>query len=166
MKPRIHYLIPLSCLIVVLPLMGQPSYSQSLTALTESDIQAMINGLDRAARKGSVPGMLAPLTTDAKIKVTVSNPGSDKEVVATLNKDQYAYSLRNILRRRISYHSERKNTRIKIYDAETATVTSELYETLKFRQGTLRGSSSEVMYVGLRNGKVVITGVDSRTRLY
>ena len=165
MKPRIS-LILFSCLVVLLPLMAQPSHSQSPTALTETNIQAMINGLDRATRKGSVAGILAPLTSDVKIKVAVLNPKSDKEVVATLNKDQYSITLRQVLRRRISYQFERKNTRIKIYDAQTATVTSELYETLKFRQGTLRGSSSEVMHVGLRNGKVMITGVDSRTRLY
>jgi methionyl-tRNA formyltransferase len=70
------------------------------------------------------------------------------------------------MRRRIAYHAERKNMRIKIYDAETATVTSELYETLKLRQGTIRAASSEVLFVGLRNGKLVITGMEYTGRFY
>ena len=138
MKPRARLLL-LSCLLIVLPLAAKPSYSQSLTAITESDIHAMLNVMDKAARKGNVADMIAPYTPDSKHKFTIVNPGTDKELVGTLTKDQYAFNARQNMRRRISYHLERKNTRIKIYDAETAMVTSELYETLKLRQGTLRG---------------------------
>ena len=165
MKLRIHYLILFSCLLVVLPLTASRSYSQSLTAITESDIQAMLDALDRAARKGNVAGMIAPLASDIKIKMSVLSPGSNREQVGTLTKEQYAFNLRQVMRRRLSYQFERKNTRIKIYDAQTATVTSELYETLKLRQGTIRGSSSEVLYISLRNGKLVITASDARVRL-
>ena len=166
MKPRIHYLILWSCLLLVLPLTAQPSNGQTLRSITESDVQAMLNRLDQASRKGNVAGMLAPLAPDIKIKATVLNPKSNKEVVGTLNKEQYASGVRQLLRRRTAYQLDRKNVRIKIYDAQTATVMSDVYETLTFRQGTLRGSSSEVLYVGLRNGKLVITATDSRTRLY
>lgn len=122
--------------------------------------------LCRASRKGNIAGILAFLSPDIKIKTTVVNPGTDKEVVQTLNKEQYAFALRLLMRRRISYQIVRKNVRIKIYDAETATVTSEVYETFKFREGTIRSSSSEVLYVNLRNGKLLLTGVESRARLY
>lgn len=165
MKPRTHYLILLSCLLL-LPLMSQPSYSQSLTAITESDIKALIDKADKATKKGNVAEMMAPLTADSKIKMTVVNPGSKKELVGTLTKDEYAFHTKQAMRRRIAYHAERKNMRIKIYDAETATVTSELYETLKIRQGTIRAASSEVLFVGLRNGKLVITGMEYTGRFY
>ncbi len=125
----------------------------------------MIDGMDKATRKGNVAGMIAPFASDIKIKMTVVNPKTNKEVEATINKEQYAINARQMLRRRVSYHFERKNTRIKIYDAQTATVMSELYETLKFRDGTIRGSSTETLYLGLRDGKVVITSSESRTRL-
>ena len=163
MKLRVPQLILLSFLLMVL---STPSYSQSLTSITESDIQAMLDSLDRAARKGNVAGMIAPLAPDIKIKMSVLTPGSNKEQVGTLTKEQYAFNLRQVMRRRLSYQFERKNTRIKIYDAQTATVTSDLYETLKLRQGTIRGASSEVLYLSLRNGKLVITASDARIRLY
>ena len=164
MKPRIHHLILLSCLVIVL--LSAPSYSQTLTSITESDIHAMMNEMDRAARKRNVAGMIAYFAPDIKITMTVLNPGSDKEQVGTLTKDQYAFNARTNMRRAISYHFERKTTRIKIYDAQTATVTGEIYETLKFRQGIFRAASSGVMYVSLRNGKLVITAMEGRMRVY
>ena len=166
MKSRIHCFLMLSCLMVLLPLSAEPSYSQSLTSITEGDIHAMINAMDKAARKRNIAGMLAPLAPDCKIKVSLVNPKSDKEAVAIFTKEQFAHNARLAMRRTISYTLERKNTRIKIYDATTATVTSDLYETFKMRQGTLRASSSEVMYVSLRNGKLVITSSETRSRLY
>jgi hypothetical protein len=166
MKRRIHHLIRLSCLLIVLLLLSGPAYSQSLTRITESDIQAMIAGMDKAARKGNVAGMIAYFAPDIKITMRVLNPGSDKEQVGTLTKDQYAFNARNNMRRKLAYYIERKNTRIKIYDEQTATVTGDLYETLKFRGGTLRMASSGVAYISLRDGKLVITAMEARMRVY
>jgi hypothetical protein len=45
-------------------------------------------------------------------------------------------------------------------------VTGETYESFKFREGTLRAASSGVMYVSLRNGKLVITAMEARMRVY
>lgn len=162
MKLRVPQLILLSCLLLVL---SESASSQSLTSITESDIQAMLDGMDKATRKGNVAGMIAPFASDIKIKMTVVNPETNKEMEATINKEEYATNARRMLRIRVSYHFERKNTRIKIYDAQTATVTSELYETLKLKDGTIRGASTETLYVSLRDGKLVITSSESRTRL-
>jgi hypothetical protein len=166
MKLRIHYLILFSCLLVMLPLTSGSSYAQSLTAITESDIQAMMSGMERAARKGNVAGIIAPFAPDIKIKLSVLNPGSDKEQEATLTKEQFAFNARRNLRRKLSYQFERKNTRIKIYDAETAMATYDVYETFRFPEGTLRSASSEVLYVSLHDGKLVITGMETRMRVY
>ena len=166
MKLRIHNLILLCCLFAVLPSMSSHAYSQSLTALTESDIQTMLDGMDSAARKRNVAGMIAPLASDIKIKMSMLDPRSNKEVVSTLTKDQYAYNLRQNFRRKLAYRFDRKNTKIKIYNDQLAMVTSELYETIKMREGTIRAASSEVMYVSLRDGKLVITASEGRTRFY
>jgi hypothetical protein len=166
MKLRIHYLILISCLLVVLPLTSDAVYSQSLTSMTESDINVMLDGIDRAAKKRNVAGAIAPLAPDIKIKLAVSNPGTNQELVLTFTKAQYAQSLRTNMRRMLAYQYERKNTRIKIYDNQTAMVTSEVYETMKLSQGTVRAASSEVAFVGLRNGKLIITGIEARTRVY
>ena len=174
-QPRFLYSTLLSCLLLgilaqpvmpVVPLMAATSYSQSPAAITESQVLAVVNSIDRAARKGNIAGMIAPLARDVKIKMTITAPGSDQEHLLNLNKDQYALNTRQAMRRRLSYQLERKNTRVKIYDEQTASVTSDLYEALTIRQGTLRGVSSEVAIMELRNGKIVITSVESRTRLY
>ena len=166
MKPRIHYLIVLSCLLVVLPFTSRPSYSQSLTAVTESDIQAMLNAMDKATTKGNVTGLIAHFAPDIKIKLSVLNPGSDKEQEGTLTKEEFASNFRRNMRRKLSYRYERKNTRLKIYDDQTAMVTTETYETFKFPEGIVRGASSIVMFLGLRDGKLVITAIEARMRVY
>jgi hypothetical protein len=166
MKRRIHQLSLLSLLLLVLPLLSAPAYSQSLTSITESDIQAMIASMDKAARKGNVAGMIAYFAPDIKITMRVLNPGSDKEQVGTLTKEQFEFNARNNMRRKLAYSFVRKNTRIKIYDAETAMVTGEIYETFKFRQGTLRAASSGVSFISLRDGKLVITAMEARMRVY
>jgi hypothetical protein len=166
MKPRNRYLILFSCLMVVLSLMEERSYAQSLTAITESDIHVMLNAMDRAARKRNLPGMIAPFAEDIKLKLTVVNKGSEQESTVQLSKDEFASAALQVIRRTISYQLERKNTRIKIYDDATAMVTYEMYETFKFRQGTLRASSRDEMYVSLRDGKLVITSIETRTRFY
>lgn len=167
MKTRLHYLILFSCLLAALPLTARPSYSQTPATITESDINAMLNRMDRAARKGNVAGIVAPFAKDIKIKMTMSAPGSDKEQVISLSKEQYAHNARQNMRLRVAYQLQRKNVRIKIYgDQQTAMVTSELYESFTIRQGTLRASASEVLIVSLQNGKVVIDSSDTRARLY
>lgn len=166
MKLRTHHLILFFSLMVVLPLTAQPAYSQSLTAITESDIQAMVASVDKAARKGNVAGMIAPFAPDIRIKMTVVNPKNNKEKVGTLTKEQFAFNARQTFRRKLAYDFERKNMRIKIYDAETAMVSSEIYETIKLPQGTIRGASSEYVFVKLREGKLVITGIEARMRVY
>ena len=163
MKPRIQYLILFSCLLV---LASSVSYAQSLTSITETDIQAMMNTIDKAAKKGNIDGVIAFWAPDIKIKMSVLNPGRTKEEEGTFTKDEFAARARRNMRRKLFYQYERKNTRIKIYDAETAMVTCDIYETLKVPEGTLRTASSEVAYITLRDGKLVITGIEARMRVY
>ena len=152
------------CLLLVLP--GNV-FAQSQEAITESDVRAFINSIDRASRKGNVAAMVAPLANDVKIRVAVSTPGSDKEQTLTFTKEQYTYHTKQGLRRRLAYTLERKNTRLKMYDDhKTAMVTSDLYETLTIAQGKLRTVSSETLIVTLRNGKFVVTSIDTRIRFY
>ena len=164
MKRRLFSSLLFCCLLLVLPGL---SFAQSQEVITESDVMALLNSVDRAARKGNVAGMVAPLANDVKIKMTVSAPGSDKEQTLTYNKEQWTYDLRRGLRLRRAYTLERKNTRVKMYDDnKTAMITSNLYETLRVAQGTLRAVSTETAIVTLRNGKLVVTSVESRVRFY
>jgi superfamily I DNA and RNA helicase len=156
-------LILVSCLLLVLP---ATSHAQSLSSITESDIQMMLDRTDKATKKGNVAGIIAPFAPDIKIKIYLTNPRTNKEVGTTFTKAQFAAALRLMFRRRLAYQYERKNTRVKIYDEQTATITSEIYETIKLSDGTVRAASSEVAYISLRNGKLVITEIEGRIRTY
>src|SRR5688572_10645274 len=113
MKLRLLSSMLFCCLLLVLP--GNV-FAQSQEAITESDVMAFIDSIDRASRKRSVAAMVAPLANDVKIKVAVSTPGSDKEQTLTFTKEQYTYHTKRGLRRRLAYTLERKNTRLKMYD--------------------------------------------------
>ena len=51
-------------------------------------------------------------------------------------------------------------------DGKTAMVTGDLYESVTHREGTIQAISSEVTILSLREGKIVVTSVDSRTRFH
>jgi hypothetical protein len=166
---KLNFLIStlLSCLLLVLPAMSGTSYSQSQDAITKSKVLAILNSVDRASRKGNIAGIVAPLAKDVKIKMAISTPASDKEQVLNLNKAQYTDLTRRGMRRRLAYQLERKNTQVRISnDGNTATVTSDLYESLTVQQGTLRAVSSEVAILNLREGKLVVTSLEGRIRFY
>ena len=167
MNRHFLYSILLSCLLLLLPLTSEISYSQALEAINENDVLAVLNAVDKAAKRSNIPGIIAPLARDVKIKMRVSIPGSDKEQLTTLNKEQYTFVLKQAFRKRLRYQYERKNTRIKIYnDNKTAMVTCDIYEILTLREGTLRTVSSEVAILNLQNGKILVTSIEGRTRFY
>jgi hypothetical protein len=164
MKLRLRQSILFVFLFLVLPVM---TYAQAQNEITESQLTAYVNSVDSASRKGNIAGVVATLANDVKIKMSIVTLNSDQEKVLTLTKQQYASNTRSVMRRRLAYSLERKNTRFEIYEgAKTATVTSDIYETLTLRQGTLRTVSSEVAIVTLRNGKLLVTSIEARTRFY
>lgn len=166
MKVRFFSILA-SCLLLALPVMSGTSYSQTRDAITESAVLAIINSVDRAARKGNVAGIVAPLAKDVKIKMTVSSPANPMEQVLNLTKEQYAFHTRRGLRLRLAYQLERKNTRVKIYDdGKTAIVIGDLYESLTIQQGTFRAVSTEVAILNLRNGRIIVTSIETNTRFY
>jgi hypothetical protein len=143
------------------------SFAQSQDVITESDVLALMNSVDKATRKKNLAGMIAPLASDVKIRLAVSAPGSDKEQVVNLNKEQYVSVTRRTLRQRFTYTMDRKNTRVKLYDDnKTAMITSDLYETATAAQVKLRAVSSETAIVTLRDGKLVFISIESRMRFY
>lgn len=163
MKPRLISSL-FCCLLLVF---SGSSFAQSQDVITETDVLALMNSVDRATRKKNLAGMIAPLASDVKIKLAVSASGSDKEQVVNLNKEQFTDVTRRTLRLRFTYTLDRKNTRVKIYDDnKTAMVTSDLYETVTTARGKLRAVSSETAVLTLRDGKLVFISIESRMRFY
>ena len=163
MKPRLISSL-FCCLLLVF---SGSSFAQSQDVITETDVLALMNSVDRATRKKNLAGMIAPLASDVKIKLAVSASGSDKEQVVNLNKEQFTDVTRRTLRLRFTYTLDRKNTRVKLYDDnKTAMVTSDLYETATVAQRKLRAVSSETAIVTLRDGKLVFISIESRMRFY
>ena len=73
------------CLLLVCS--SGSSFAQSPDAITESDVMAFLDSIDKAARKKNLAPLVAALADDVKIKVIVTAQGSDKEQVVNLNKE-------------------------------------------------------------------------------
>lgn len=167
MNRRLFSFPLLCCLLLVLPGVSGNSFAQTQEVITEANVMAILTSMDKAAKKGNVAGMIAPLASDVKIKIAVSAVNSDKEEVVNLTKEEYATNTRQLMRRRFKYTVERKNVRVKIYnDNKTAMVTNDVYETMTIAQVTVRAVSSETSIFNIRNGKILITSSESRTRFY
>ena len=161
-----HHLILFCCAVVLLPFLTVSTYAQEPATLSEEAIRAMLNQSDRAAEKGNVTQMMAPVAKDVKIKLAITTPQSNGEQVGYPTREELESNFRHNMRLRRSYKIVRKNVKIKIYDDNTAMVESELYETFTTRQGSLHSSSSEVLFVSLKDGKVAINNIDVRMRVY
>jgi len=166
MNQRRHHFILLCCAVVLLPFLAGRANAQEPAKLTEKAIRAMLDQSDRAAEKGNVTRMMAPVAKDVKIKMAITTPQSNGEQVGYLTRDELESNSRHNMRLRRSYKIVRKNVKIKIYDDNTAMVESELYETFTTRQGSLRSSATEVLFVSLKDGTVVINSIDVRMRVY
>ena len=161
-----HKFILFCCAAVLAPFLTVSAKAQEPNKLTEEAIRAMLNQSDRAAEKGNVTQMMAPVAKDVKIKMAITTPQSNGEQVGYPTREELESNFRHNMRLRRSYKIVRKNVKIKIYDDNTAMVDSELYETFTTRQGSLHSSASEVLFVGLKDGKVVINNIDVRMRVY
>jgi hypothetical protein len=66
-----------------------------------------------------------------------------------------------------AYQYDRKNIQVKISDdGKMATFSDDIYETMTFPQGTIRGVTAEITIFNLRDGKIVITSLEGRMRPY
>ncbi len=167
MKLLSRHSILLSCLLLALPAISGSSYAQSTDAITESKVLAMLDSVDRAAKKGNVAGIIGVLAKDVKITMTFTNPPVGNARELTFNKEEYALSTRQGIRHRIAYKYDRNNTRVTISkDRKTAMVISDVYETLTIQEGIFQAETSELAILSLRDGKILITSIEARTRFY
>ena len=72
MKVRLRLSVLLSCLVLALPSMSSVSYpqtrnAQTQTSITESNLLAITNSIDKAARNRNIAGIVGPMAKDVKI---------------------------------------------------------------------------------------------------
>lgn len=163
MKPRLVLYAFLSCLLLGLAQSGG-ARAQAQDSLTESQIMAIVNAADKAAKNKDINGVTANMAKDIQIKFIVDGP-SPQEM--SLNLEKYIFHTKRAFSKRVAYTYDRRNTRVAISkDGQTATVNSTVYESYTTAQGTLRGVTSEVAVIKLRQGKPVVTYLAGRTRFY
>jgi len=157
-------LIPVACLAMVL-LAATNAYSQTQTTITEEKALAILNSLDKASRARNINGIMAPLASDVKIKLTVAAQGKEKEI--NMTRDQFELQTRQAIRKRLPYDCQRKNVRVKIFgDGQSAMVSDDFYETLTVSGKTLRSITAETTIFYVRQGKILITSMDGKLRFY
>ena len=157
-------LIQVACLGIVL-LAATNAYSQTQTTITEEKALAILNSVDKATRNRNIAGIMAPLASDVKIKLTVAAQGREKEI--NMTRGQYELQTRQAIRKRFGYDCERKNVRVKIFgDGQSAMVSDDFYETLSASGKTVRSITAETTIFYVRQGRIVITSMEGRLRFY
>ncbi|HKE57381.1 MAG TPA: hypothetical protein VKB46_11785 [Pyrinomonadaceae bacterium] len=157
-------IIPVACLALVLTAAAN-AYAQTQTTITQEKALAILNAVDKATRGRNLAGIMAPLASDVKIKLTVTGPGREKEI--NMTRAQYESQTRQALRTRFGYDCERKNVRVKIFgDGQSAMVSDDFYETLTASGKTVRSITAETTIFYVRQGRIVITSMEGRLRFY
>lgn len=161
MELRLRILLSLACLLLALP--APAGRAQAQGAMTEEKAIAVIAALDRAARAGKV-GDIAPLLADeVQFKVIVEVAGTRQEI--EMDREKFISQTRSAFAKRIAYESKRHKTQVTISkDGQRAMITSELFEKVTRREGTLSAISSEIYILRLRGGKIVVTSYDATVR--
>ncbi len=140
-----------------------PLMNGCTSKINEEQIQTVLEAVDKAANEKNADGILAHMADDVVVKLNVPNGRTSKTF--SLNRDQYRRLLEEGYRVAQVYEFGRKGTRIKIArDGKRAKVSSRTYETMRNQNGSQRTDSLETATFELRNGKVVITKVESIER--
>lgn len=162
MKLRLKVFLALACLLPALP--APAGRAQAQGAITEEKAVAVLAALDKAARAGKVED-IAPLFADeVQFKVIVEAAGMRHEI--EMDREKFISETRSGFAKRIAYEGKRHKTQVTISkDGQRAMVTSELFEKMTRREGTLSAISSEVYVLRLRGGKIVVTSYDATMRV-
>jgi hypothetical protein len=88
-------------LVLALPPLSSVSYpqtrsAQTQTSITERNVLAIVNSMDKATKNKNMAGIMAPLAKDVKIKLIIATGGKEQEL--NFDRAQYAYYTRRALR--------------------------------------------------------------------
>lgn len=139
------------------PVAGTPA----LTAITQADVEAFLKEVDRSADERKVE-ILEPLMAD-DLKIIVNNmPTPQGPQKVEMGKTDYLANTKQVFEAMESYEHSRKDQEIQILEnGKAAMVKATAYEKVVIQGKPLETTSRETSTLELREGKILVTLIES-----
>jgi ketosteroid isomerase-like protein len=132
------------------------SACQQKGTITEQQVRAFLDEMDKAAKNRDVDALVAKLSEDAEVKITTEGFGPAQTM--SLNRDQYRDYSEQTFGLVRDYEYRRGHTVIEVdTDGQSALVADEIFETATIGGQVIRTIGRATSTLKLENGKLVIT---------
>ncbi len=146
-------------LLIVMPAAARLPAGTAQAPMTEPQVRAFLDSMDRAAESLNTDAFMANFSDDCII--TLEMPGPDGAHRFRWNKEEYARQLEESAEETEDYALERTDTAIELLpDGRSARVTMMITETIRTYSRAIHTVTKEETRLELRNGKLIVTRVD------
>lgn len=147
----------LSCVLMALCFLSSAcAKKQKQGFITEQQVNAFMEEMEKAAKSNDVEAILAMMSEDVRFSVTVEGFGEMQNL--TFDREQYRAHIKQSFGMANFYDYKRGYTAVKVEpDGQSAFVTAEITETAKIGDQTIGTISTENSTLELEDGKLVIT---------
>ena len=163
MFPRNWFPSSFSYALLALCFLSSACSSKPQGFITEQQVTAFLQEMDKAARNKDVDTLVGALSKDVKFKVTVEGFGPTQTL--TFNRDQYRDYSKQAFGVVRDYDYRRGETVIKVEpDGQSAYVADETFETTTVGGQVIRTVARGTATLKLEDGKLVIWRSEAATR--
>lgn len=156
MLPCKNFTHRLACALIALCLLASGCAKKQKSFITEQQVKAFLEEMDRAVNKNDVDAILAMMSEDVRLYVTTEGFGPTQDL--TFDREQYRTHHKQSLGMTGIYDYKRGYTAIKIEpDGQSAIVVAEVFKTADIGEQTIGSVSKQTSTLELKDGKLVIT---------
>lgn len=162
MRSRYSLVVTLAVMMAGASLLSGACAAKRKDVLTEQQILAILDDVDKAANRRDVDGICAHMADDIRIKVMLIGFGDGRDF--TFNRQQYKDYTKQGFQEVKSYTYTRKKTKVTIEPGGIrATVRDQICETIIVGNQTVKTVTDGTGKFMLKDGKVVMTSLEGIT---
>jgi ketosteroid isomerase-like protein len=163
MFPRNRFHSTIACALAALCFLSSACSSKPEGFITQQQVAAFLDEMDKAARNRDVDTLVAAISEDAQFKITIEGFGPTQTL--TFNRDQYRDYSKQAFGVVGDYDYRRGQTVIKVEpDGQSAYVADETFETTTVGGQVIRTVARGTSLLKLENGKLVISRSEAIAR--
>lgn len=156
MFPRKNFIPNISCALIALCFLLSACAKKEKGAITEQQVNAFLQEMDRAANNNDADAILALMSKDVRLSVKIEGFGPTQNL--SFDREQYKTHIKQSLGMTDVYDYKRGETVIKIEpDGQSAFVVADIMETAKIGQQTIGTIARETSTLEMEDGKLVVT---------
>jgi hypothetical protein len=146
----------ISCSLVALCLLSTACARKEKGVITEQQVNALMEEMDRAANNNDVDAIVALMSKDARLSITMEGFGPTQTLY--FDREQYRDYIEQTLKMTDVYDYKRGETVIKIEpEGHRALVVADIIETSTIDGRTIGTIARETSTLEIEDGKLVIT---------